>query len=278
METLFALDPPALGDSATRLRMLIAYHGGEFHGIALQTRHRTVGGVLLAAVTTVLQLEGKPVLVVAGRTDTGVHAWGQVVHLDIRLRKKLDPVKLKRSLNQMLGPEVVVRAAEVASAGFHARYSATDRRYRYEVVNRTDLDPFRVGLAWHVSAPLDLSLMALACDPLIGTHDFSSFCRVPKGEPNASMIRSLHESRWIDRGDGLLRFEIEASSFCQQMVRSIVGLMIEVGIGKRTAGEVMTLLRSRDRSTGSPLAPAAGLYLWEVGYADGFGRGLSEPC
>ena len=84
---------------------------------------------------------------------------------------------------------------------------------------------------------------------------------------------SLHESRWIDRGDGLLRFEIQASSFCQQMVRSIVGLMIEVGMGKRTAGDVMTLLQSRDRSTSSPLAPAAGLYLWEVEYADRFGRG-----
>ena len=275
METLFALDPTDRGESSTRLRLLVAYHGGRFHGIALQARHRTVGGVLLAAVMTVLQLAEKPVLVVAGRTDSGVHAWGQVLHLDVRLRKNLDLVKLKRSLNQMVGPEVVVRTVEMAPAGFHARYSATSRRYRYEVVNRTDLDPFRVGLAWHVSTPLDLSVMALACDPLIGTHDFSSFCRVPKGEPNASMIRSLHESRWIDRGDGLLRFEIQASSFCQQMVRSIVGLMIEVGMGKRTAGDVMTLLQSRDRSTSSPLAPAAGLYLWEVEYADGFGRGLT---
>lgn len=277
VETLFALEPTTADrpPASTRLRLLVAYHGGGFHGIALQSRHRTVGGVLLAAVTTVLQLETRPTLVVAGRTDTGVHGWGQVLHLDVVLRKRLDLVKFKRSLNQMLSPEVVVRIVEVAPEGFHARYSATHRRYRYEVVNRPELDPFRVGLAWHVATPLDLTVMTLACDPLLGTHDFSSFCRVPKGEPNASMIRSLTESKWIALGDGLLRFEIEASSFCQQMVRSIVGLMIEVGMGKRTAGEVLDMLRSKDRSTGSPLAPAAGLYLWEVGYPDGFG--MAQP-
>jgi tRNA pseudouridine38-40 synthase len=274
VESLFDLDPPLPADgpgASVRLRMLVAYHGGGFHGIALQSRHRTVGGVLTEAATTVLQLSQAPKLVVAGRTDAGVHGWGQVLHLDVQLRKKLDLVKLKRSLNQMLAPEVVVRAVEVAPEGFHARYSARYRRYRYEVVNRPDLDPFRVGLAWHVTAPLDLRLMTLACDPLFGTHDFSSFCRVPKGDPDASMIRTLTDARWLDLGDGLLRFEIGASSFCQQMVRAVVGVMVEVGTGKRTAGDVMQLLRSRDRSTGSPLAPAAGLYLWEVGYPDGFG-------
>lgn len=272
---LFPLEPATrppgrerrpLPPGVVRLRLLLAYRGGAFHGVALQRSHRTVGGVLLDAIRTVTRQEHRPVFVVAGRTDAGVHAWGQVVHVDIVRPRLLDLAKVKRSLNAMLNPNIVVRRVDVAPDGFHARYSALHRRYQYTVVNRVDPDPFRDDFVWHVPAPLDRSSLLLACDPLLGTHDFSAFCRVPKGEPDASMIRTLTDAVWVELDDGVLRFDVQATSFCQQMVRSIVGIMIEIGLGKRSAGEVMGVLAAQDRATASPTAPAKGLCLWEVGY------------
>ena len=108
--------------------------------------------------------------------------------------------------------------------------------------------------------------MRLACDPLYGTHDFASFCRRPP-VPGGSTVRTLHDARWIDLGGGMLRFEVAASSFCQQMVRSVVGLMIDVGIGRRRAGEVSGVIRARERGAAGQVAPAHGLCLWEVDYA-----------
>ena len=114
--------------------------------------------------------------------------------------------------------------------------------------------------------PLDLPAMRLACDPLIGEHDFTSFCRVPRGVDSYSMVRRVIDAAWEDLGDGVLRFEIEASSFCQQMVRAVVGLMVDIGRGRRRAGDVSSVLAARDRSKGSNLAPPHGLCLWEVTY------------
>lgn len=266
------IDHHTAGQASVRLRMLLAYNGGGFHGMAVQRRERTVAKVLLEALTTVLRQTTRPALVVAGRTDTGVHAWGQVVHVDVNPPSNgtFDLEKAQRSLNKMLGPEIVVRKIAIAADGFHARYSATYRRYRYTIVNRAVPDPFLAPFAWHVTEPLDRVAMTLGCDPLYGEHDFSSFCRVPKGEPDASMTRVLTEMQWVELDDGLLRFDIGASSFCQQMVRSIVGLLVEIGRGKRSAGEVLAMLRSQDRSRGAPLAPPHGLCLWEVGYPDTF--------
>ncbi|MDQ4068112.1 MAG: tRNA pseudouridine(38-40) synthase TruA, partial [Actinomycetota bacterium] len=115
---------------------------------------------------------------------------------------------------------------------------------------------------------LDLSVLRLACDPLIGEHDFSSFCRVPRRIPDASMVRVVHDARWRDLGDGLLRFDIDASSFCQQMVRAIVGTMVPMGAGRHRAGEMAGILRARDRARANRVAPARGLCLWEVVYPD----------
>jgi len=111
-------------------------------------------------------------------------------------------------------------------------------------------------------------LLRLACDPLIGEHDFSSFCRVQKRVPDASLVRLVYDARWIDAGDGLLRFDIDASSFCQQMVRALVGTMVPMGMGKQRPGEMAGILRARDRSAANRVAPARGLCLWEVVYPD----------
>ncbi len=241
--------------------MTVAYDGTGFHGFAANPGVVTVGGTLGEAVAKVL---GHAVqLTCAGRTDTGVHAWGQVVHFDTPSTPDL--VDLQRSVNKMLAPAVVVLEVAVAPPGFDARRSATGRRYRYTVLNRAWPDPFLASTAWHVEDPLDLRAMALACDPIIGSHDWSAFCRRPPGE-GASLVRVVRDARWVDVGGGVLRFDIEASSFCQQMVRSLVGTLVAVGRGKKRAGELSSIIRSGDRSLAGQPAPPHGLCLWEVRY------------
>jgi tRNA pseudouridine38-40 synthase len=224
---------------------------------------RTVGGTLEAALERVLR---HPVeLAVAGRTDAGVHAGGQVVSFDARA-EGLDLPRVQRALNRMLRPAIAVRAAEVAAPGFDARFSARARRYRYLVLNRPTPDPFLAATAWHVEVPLDIARMRLACDPLIGEHDFSSFCRRPKGDGEVSLVRRVLDARWTDDGDGLLRFDIEATAFCHQMVRSIVGTLVDVGRGRLRAGQVKGILAARDRGGAGEPAPPHGLSLEEVVY------------
>ncbi len=245
--------------------MTIAYDGTGFSGFSAQPGGvRTVAGELAGAVEKVVK---HPVrFVVAGRTDAGVHAWGNVVHFDSpRMPGELDLPGLQRAVNKMLRPAVVVREAEVAAPGFDARHSAVARRYRYTVLNRRVPDPFMVHTSWQVEPPLDLRAMQAACDPLLGEHDFSSFCRKPP-DVSGSNVRRLHDARWRDLGDDTLRFEVEASSFCQQMVRSLVGTLVEVGLGKKRAGEMSWILRSRERSAAGQPAPPQGLCLWEVLY------------
>jgi tRNA pseudouridine38-40 synthase len=282
--TLFdpALPEPAVDpgppSGAQRVRLLVAYDGRGFHGFAAQPRHRTVGGVLAAAIERVV---GHTVhLVCAGRTDTGVHAWGQVVHADLVAPRRGAAVeaparwtpaaleRLQRSCLKLLGPEIVVRSIDLAPEGFHARFSATGRAYRYTVLNRPVPDPFQAGISWHVSQPLDLRAMRLACDPLYGEQDFSSFCRRPPDD--GSLMRRVELAEWHDLGDGMLRFDIEASSFCHQMVRSLVGTMVDVGLGRRPAGDMAWILRARDRAFASSPAPPTGLCLWRVDYPSGY--------
>jgi tRNA pseudouridine38-40 synthase len=247
--------------------MTIAYDGTGYSGFSAQPGGvRTVGGSLAEAIQKVLKHPVK--FVVAGRTDAGVHAWGNVCHFDSPLsREELEEAlpTLQRALNKMLKPKIVVRSAAVAGEGFDARFSAVARRYRYTVLNRDVPDPFRAATSWQVEEELDLRSMQLACDPLIGEHDFSSFCRKPP-DPSGSNVRRLHDARWLDLGEGVLRFDVEASSFCQQMVRSIVGTMVEVGLGKKRAGDLAWIIRSKDRSLAGQLAPPHGLCLWEVVY------------
>jgi tRNA pseudouridine38-40 synthase len=247
-----------------RVRLLVAYQGAGFSGFARNVGVRTVAGDLAEALGTVLR---HPVrLTCAGRTDAGVHAWGQVVTFDAR--EDVDLVTLQRAVNHLVGPAIVVREATVAEPGFDARHSAVSRCYRYTVLNRPVPDPFLAGTSWHVPVPLDLAALRLGCDPLLGEHDFSSFCRKPKVAPGvtASMTRRVIDARWLDLGDGVLRFDIEATAFCQQMVRSIVGLLVDVGRGRRRAGQVRGILAAGDRAASSPPAPPQGLVLWQDRY------------
>jgi tRNA pseudouridine38-40 synthase len=238
----------------------VAYDGSGYHGFALQPGVTTVGGALAGALER--HLRHTVELTCAGRTDTGVHAWGQVVTFDAR--SDAEPAVLQRSVNRALRPTVVVRSACQVPASFDARRSATSRRYRYTIRNHPVADPFTAGTAWHVPAPLDLAAMRLACDALLGEHDFSSFCRRPA--PEVSLVRVVRQAGWVDLGVGMLRFEIEASSFCHQMVRSVVGTLVEVGTGRRKAGEMMGIIRAARRSAAGGMAPAHGLCLWAVSY------------
>jgi tRNA pseudouridine38-40 synthase len=223
---------------------------------------RTVGGTLVAALER--NLRHTVEIVCAGRTDSGVHAWGQVVSFDARA--DVDPVALQRALNKTLRPAIVIRAAALAADGFDARHWATGRTYRYTILNRPQPDPFLAATTWHVERALDLASLRLACDPLYGEHDFGSFCRRP---PEGSLVRLVRRAEWADLGDGVLRFEIEASSFCQQMVRAVVGTMVDMGLGKMRSGEMAFILRAKNRSVAGQLAPPHGLCLWEVGYDRG---------
>jgi tRNA pseudouridine38-40 synthase len=241
-------------------RLLVGYDGTGFHGFAAQRDQRTVEGTLAKALARVLH-QGVA-LACAGRTDAGVHAWGQVVTFPAP--PGLEPDRLQASLNGMLGPEIVVREADLAPPGFDARHSAQWRHYRYTVVNRPEPDPFLARYAWWVAAPLEPAALHLAADPFVGEHDFSSFCRRPADD--ASLRRRVLRSSWTDLGDGILRYEVRADAFCWQMVRSMVGTMVDVGTGKRRPGDLMGIIRRRDRAAAGTIAPPHGLCLWEVGY------------
>lgn len=272
--------------SATvRWALTVAYDGSSYHGFAAQTGQRTVAGALCEALGRVTRTEVS--LTCAGRTDSGVHAVGQVVHFDLpaEVAGNLDPVAMVKSCNSQLGPSIVVRQAGPAPDGFDARHSATARRYRYLVVNAPVPDPLLAGLAWQVADPLDLRSMAAAADALLGEHDFRAFCRrVPGTTPDDPIHRRILDARWtrLNQGDAsagstpgpalapvvgdLLAFEIEANAFCHQMVRSLVGTLVDVGRGRKRASDVLWILRSADRQEASQPAPPHGLTLMAVRY------------
>jgi tRNA pseudouridine38-40 synthase len=253
-----------------RARFVIAYDGAPFHGFAEAAGVPTVLGALREALERVVRAPLE--LVGAGRTDAGVHGWGQVVSGD--LPAATDLADLQHRVNRMCAPAVVVRAAQWADdPAFHARFSAVWRHYRYHVLNAPTAVPALAASTWHVPRPLQLWAMQGACDPIIGEHDFSSFCRAPKTSahvPPVSLRRRVLRADWTvvhsDYGP-LLRFEIRANAFCHQMVRSLVGTMVDIGQGRIGAGEMMAILHQRDRRHAGQVAPPHGLTLWEVGFA-----------
>jgi len=253
------------------LRLTVAYDGTDFHGFAESDGVRTVLGELRRAVETVVR--GPVDLTGAGRTDAGVHGWGQVVSGELPATTDLG--RLERSVNGLCGPDISVRDAAWADSSFSARFSATGRTYRYLVWNDPAPNPLRLRTTWHVPLALDLDAMNLAAGRLIGEHDFSSFCRRPRPGPGFAepgLSRHLHGAAWtyddIDQwGMSLMRFEIAASSFCHQMVRSIVGTLVDIGLGRRAADSIPAMLAAHDRNAAGQVAPPNGLVLWSVDYS-----------
>ncbi len=258
-----------------RLRLDLAYDGGAFHGWARQPGLRTVQGDLEGALATVLRRRGPDAVAVtcAGRTDTGVHARGQVVHLDTSAdelaaaagRSEGSAVdSLVRRLNGLLGDDVVVRAGREAPAGFDARFGALWRRYVYRVVDRPDLvDPLARGhvLAW--PRPLDLVAMNEAAAGLLGEHDFAAYCRRREG---ATTVRALLDLRWHRDETGRATATVRADAFCHSMVRALVGALLAVGEGRRTTAWPAEVLAAEVRDPAVLVVPAHGLCLEEVAY------------
>jgi tRNA pseudouridine38-40 synthase len=258
--------------AATRnVRLTIAYDGSDFRGFAESLDVRTVMGVLRRAVETVVK--GPVELTGAGRTDAGVHAWGQVV--SGLLPADTDLRRLVRSLNGLCAPDVSVRDARWADDTFSARFSATSRTYRYGVWNADHPHPLLARSSWHVPQPLDVAAMNVGAAWFLGEHDFSSFCRKPKpadGHAEPSLVRWVQSAQWsaidVDMwGAGSLQFEITASSFCHQMVRSIVGTLVDVGLHRRDPASIPTVLAALDRNASGQVAPPTGLVLYSVEYS-----------
>jgi tRNA pseudouridine38-40 synthase len=241
------------------VRLTLAYDGTGFRGWARQKGQRTVEGVLGDALSRFLG--SAPQLSVAGRTDAGVHARRQVA--SFAWDGALDLVRLHRSLNSLLAPEVVVADARSVPDDFDARYSATAREYRYRIDVGPWPDPFDARFVWHRPAQVSLPAMRSAARHLVGEHDFSAFCRnVPGGSGNVRRLERLSLSRDGDRIDVFAR----ANAFAHQMVRSLVGTLVAVGEGARDAEEVPAVLASGDRSRAAQIAPPHGLTLERVRY------------
>jgi tRNA pseudouridine38-40 synthase len=246
------------GERTRRLRLVVAYDGSLFSGFARQRDRRTVQGELEAALA---RLAGGPVTVVcAGRTDAGVHARGQVVHADVPAR--LEPERVRRVLNAVLGPVIVMREAAWAPEEFDARFSARRRTYAYRVDDSGDPDPLSRGFVLHWSHRLDVEAMQAAVAPLIGEHDFAAFCR---RRVSSSTRRRLRSAR-VRRVRGLVEIRLVADAFCWQMVRGIVGHLLAVGDGRRDPASTVDVLASRDRAAVGNLAPPHGLVLESVTY------------
>jgi tRNA pseudouridine38-40 synthase len=258
-----------------RIRLDLSYDGTDFRGWAMQPSLRTVQGTLEQALATVLRIPDVRV-VCAGRTDTGVHARGQVVHLDVdptvvervAARAAEPPLAaLVRRLNGVLPPDVRVRRAAEAPAGFDARFSATWRRYAYRIADDPALlDPLVRShvLAW--PRHLDLDAMNTAAAPLVGLRDFASFCRRREG---ATTVRTLTELSWSRDETGLAVARVVADAFCHSMVRSLVGCLLVVGEGRRPPPWAAEMMAARRRDPGVTVVHAHGLTLEEVGYPEG---------
>lgn len=248
------------------LRLLVEYDGTDFAGWQVQPRARTVQGEIESALATILR---HPVGVVgAGRTDAGVHARGQVAHavLDDARAATVHPHRLHASLTGLLPRDVAVRAAEWAPDGFHARYGATARHYRYHVGTRP------AALERHTRLRLprdpDWDAMNAAAASLVGRHDFTSFCRTQA--QTRTRTCTVTRAVWVpeDRA-GDARFDISADRFLHGMVRAIVGTLLDVGRGRHTPAHVAGVLGDRDRRAAGAAAPPHGLVLHAVDYPDG---------
>ncbi len=244
-----------------RYKLLIEYDGGALSGWQLQDDQLTVQGVVENAIE---KLHGVHCLVYgAGRTDAGVHALGQVAHVD--LPKAWDPFVLRNAINGNVRPhKVSVIEAEEVSDEFHARFSATERRYLYRILNRRAPPALEHGKVWHVPVDLNVDAMHEAAQHLVGKHDFSTFRAAScQAQSPVKTLDVLNVSRYGEE----IEIEARARSFLHHQVRSMVGTLKQVGEGKWTARDMKRALDAKNREACGAVAPSTGLYLVSVGYA-----------
>jgi tRNA pseudouridine38-40 synthase len=243
-----------------RYRAVVEYDGTDLLGFQRQASGRTVQGELEAALARI-GWQGRAVFG-AGRTDSGVHATGQVVAFEMDWRH--GPEDLGRALNANLPADVAVRALEPCGADFHPRYSARARRYRYTLYNHPVRSPLAARYSWHVWPALDLAAMQQASAALLGRHDFATFGTDP--EQGTNTVRTVTTAEWHTAAEGWHTFEIQAEAFLFRMVRSVVGALKQVGQGALTAAQFEALLAAADRAQCPPVAPPQGLCLIAVIY------------
>jgi tRNA pseudouridine38-40 synthase len=245
----------------SRYKLVLEYDGTGYHGWQQQPGQPTVEAAVKDAIERITGR--RPRLDAAGRTDAGAHSLGQTVSFD--LDRDFEGSRLRAALNAILPRDIAVGAAGIVASGFHARFSARARTYRYLVENRAERGALLRDRAWHIRQPLDLAAMRTAATPLLGEHDLAAFGTDPAGrntvrEMHGLRVRTLHAA-----GGRLLAFDLTANAFLYGMVRRMVGFLVEVGLGRRPASEISTLLRP-GAVAASRVAPAHGLYQLVVQY------------
>ena len=243
-----------------RLRLDLSYDGTNFSGWGIQPDRRTVQQAIEEAIRTVAQ--SKAETIVAGRTDAGVHATGQVIHVDIPESIELDDLAYK--LNRILDEDIRINQIQIAPPAFHARFSALRRYYEYRILDENKVIPPLARFntePWY--RPLDLDLMNEASALLLGTHDYAAFCKFREG---ATTIRTLETYSWRRDNQGVLIADVVADAFCYSMVRNLVGAIVCVADGRKDVSWISTLLENRERVSDSMVFPGRGLTLYKVDY------------
>ncbi|MBM7573060.1 tRNA pseudouridine(38-40) synthase TruA [Aquibacillus albus] len=243
-----------------RIQCIISYDGTNFSGYQIQPNGRTVQAEVEKALTRMHK--GLPIRVIAsGRTDARVHAVGQVIHFDTSLNIPIQ--NWRQAFNALLPEDIRVKEVKRASNEFHARYDVVEKEYRYFILNTENEDVFLRNYTYHVRQPLDMKAMSEACDYLEGTHDFTSFCAANTSVKDKT--RTLYDVSCFQE-DGKVVFVFKGSGFLYNMVRILVGTLIEVGKGKRPPLNMKRVIDLQDRGAAGKTAPPQGLYLWNVNY------------
>jgi tRNA pseudouridine38-40 synthase len=241
------------------IKITVEYDGTNYCGWQVQRNGESIQAVLERAISTFLGAATR--ITGSGRTDAGVHAFGQVANF--HSAKEYETHRIRRALNALTPDDITIKNVEIIADSFDARRDGRSRVYEYHILNRPTASPFYLNRAWHLYEPLDVASMAAATVCLIGKHDFSSFRAA--GCEAAHPVREVYDATLEQRGE-LLVYTIEATAFLRHMVRNIVGTLVEVGRGLRTPRSFAELLEARDRIKAGPTAPPHGLFLVDVKY------------
>jgi tRNA pseudouridine38-40 synthase len=246
--------------STQKLMAVAEYDGTDYLGFQLQARGRTVQGEIERTLAAVTREEVR--IIGAGRTDSGVHAQGQVIAFSTAWRHPVE--ELQRALNAVLPADIAVRELRPVAKGFHPRFDAVSREYRYTIFNQPLRSPLTRRFAYHFPRPLDVAAMNEAAGVLVGSHDFAAFGRAPQGD---NTVREVYRAQWTSE-EPFVYFDVVANAFLYRMVRNLVGTLLLVGTGELSPAGFEEILRSADRSRAGQVAPAHGLCLMKVNYSE----------
>lgn len=255
------------------IKLTIEYDGTNYRGWQIQPGYDTIQGRLESALSRIIKSEAG--VLGAGRTDAGVHALGQVANF--RTESKMTPDEFRLAFNSLLPRDIVINYVEEVDKNFHSRFDAINRTYHYTILNANTPSALLRNYVYLSAKPIDIDIMNIACNHLIGTHDFSSYASL--SDPVFSTIRTVNIAEWTlldsdssvlgyERGHRLIRFRIEANAFLRGMIRAITGTLLEVGIGKIYPEKVKEIMEAKDRTIASSSLPAKGLCLVRVDYPD----------